>query len=92
MKTFLVSVEEAEVGAVLINTQSGVSIRTTLEDMGHNPPGTPVECNNSATTRILNATVRQLPSHTIGMRFYWVRDHIHQGQFSLYRKPGTGKI
>ena len=79
-------------GAIFVDTQPDVAICTTIEEMGHPQLVTPVECNNISATGILGATVRQHQSRAIGMRLYWVRDHICQGHFILYWKPGPGKL
>jgi hypothetical protein len=38
---------------------------------------------------IANATVKQRRSKAIDMRFYWVRDRVHQGQFIIHWRRGT---
>ena len=45
--------------------------------------------NNSTANGIMNATITQNLSKSIGMRFYWLRDRVEQGQFHIYWAPGS---
>jgi hypothetical protein len=42
LKHVMSSASEAEIGAVFINTKEGAVLRTTLEELGHNQPPTPM--------------------------------------------------
>jgi hypothetical protein len=44
------SAAEAEIGAVFINAKEGAVLRTTLEELGHPPPPTPMETDNTTAT------------------------------------------
>ena len=56
--------------------------------MGHPRPATPIEVDNQCAVGILTDTVKQRRAKAMDMRFFWVKDRIRQGQFSLYRRPG----
>jgi hypothetical protein len=92
MPVVLSSATEAETGALFYNTKEAVSLRTTLEEIGHPQPPTPIQCDNACATGICNDTVKQRRSKAIDMRFYWVRDRIRQGQFHIYWRPGKDNL
>jgi predicted transposase YdaD len=64
-------------------------MRTTLEELGHPQPATPMVTDNSTAAGIANDTVKQKRSKAIDMRFYWVRDRVRQGQFHIYWRKGA---
>jgi hypothetical protein len=88
MKSVLSSASEAEIGALFDNTKRATILRTTLEEMGHPQPATPVQTDNSTACGIANDNIKQQRSRAIDMRFYWVRDRVNQGQFHIYWGPG----
>ena len=51
------SATEAELGALFLNCQEGIIFRTTLEELGHPQPKTPVHCNNAMAVGIVNGSV-----------------------------------
>jgi hypothetical protein len=50
LKHVMSSAAEAESGAVLINSKEGAVLRTTLEELGHKQPPTPMETDNTTAT------------------------------------------
>ena len=76
-------------GRTLCNGKEAVIFRTTLEEIGHPQPPTPIKTDNSTASGIANKTLRQRKPRSMDMRFYWVRDRVQQGQFIIYWKPGT---
>jgi hypothetical protein len=88
MKAVLSSASKAEIGALFDNTKHATILRTTLEEMGHPQPATPVQTDNSMACGIANDNIKQQRSRAIDMRFYWVRDRVNQGQFHIYWGPG----
>jgi hypothetical protein len=44
------SAAEAEIGAVFRNAKEGAVLRTTLEELGHPQPPTPMETDNTTAT------------------------------------------
>jgi predicted transposase YdaD len=79
---------EAEIGAVFINAKEGTVLRTTLEELGHPQPPTPLETDNTNATGYSNGTIKQRRTRAMDMRFYWVKDRVKQGQFHVYWGPG----
>ena len=84
MKAVLSSAAEAEIGALFDNCKKAAVLRITLAEMGYPQPATPVQTANSTACGIANDNVKQQRSRAINMRFYWVRDRVHQGQFYIY--------
>ena len=87
-RNIMSSAAEAEVGALFTNTKEGSILRTTLAEMGHPQPPTPVQTDNSTASGIVNDTIKQQRSRAMDMRFYWVKDRVQQGQFEIYWAPG----
>jgi hypothetical protein len=82
------SAAEAEIGAVFINAKEGAVLRTTLEELGHKHPPTPMETDNTTATGYSNGTIKQKRTKAMDMRFYWIKDRVKQGQFNVYWGPG----
>ena len=87
MKMVLSSAAEAEFGALFHNTKEATPLQTTLEELGHSQPPTPVLVDNSTAVGLTNDTLTQRRSHAIDMRFYWVRDRVNQQQYHVYWAP-----
>jgi hypothetical protein len=88
LKHVMSSAAEAEIGAVFINAKEGAVLCTTLEELGHPQPPTPMETDNTTTTGYSNGTIKQKRTKAIDMRFYWIKDRVKQGQFNVYWGPG----
>ena len=88
------SAAEAEIGAAYLNSQDACPLRQTLIDLGHAQPntGTPLQTDNECAEGILNDTVKQNRSKAIDMRFYWLKDRISQGQFTIFWKPAAHNL
>jgi hypothetical protein len=50
LKHVMSSVAEAEIWAVFINEKEGAVLRTTLEELAHKQPPTPMETDNTTAT------------------------------------------
>jgi hypothetical protein len=92
MGNVLGSAAEAEIGAAYINAQESVPIRTTLEEMGHPQPPTPLQVDNTTAVGFANNTIKQKRSKAIDMRYYWLQDRTAQGQFLIYWGPGCTNL
>jgi len=88
LRNVMASAAEAELGALFNNAQQATILRTTLMELGHPQPPTPMQADNSTATGIANDTLKQRRSKAMDMRFYWIRDRIHQGHFLVYWRPG----
>ena len=86
------SAAEAEIGAGYMNAQDCVQIRTTLEEMGHHQPPTPIQVDNTTAVGFANKTIKQKQSKLIHMNYYWFQDRTNQQQFHIYWAPGSGNL
>ena len=59
MKMVLSSAAEAKFSALFQNTKEATPLRTTLEELGHPQPPTPVLFDNSTAVGLANDTVAQ---------------------------------
>ena len=78
MCNVMASASEAECGALFINTKETVALRTTLHEMGHPQPPTPVKADNSTSVRFANKQIKQQNSKSTDMRYYWTQDRVAQ--------------
>ena len=88
----MASAVEAEIVATFHNGQEAVTIRTTLAELGHPQPLTPIRVDNSTAEGFAKNTIKQKKSIAINMRFYWIQDPTRQGQFLIYWKPGSTNL
>jgi hypothetical protein len=82
------STAEAKLAGLFHNGKEACPICICLEELGHPQPPTPIVTDNSTAAGIANDTVKQKLSKAIDMHFYWIRDHVRQGQFHIYWKRG----
>jgi len=59
LKHVMSSAAEAELGALFLNAKEGTVLRTTLVEMGHPQPATPLQTDNSTANGISNGTCKQ---------------------------------
>eukprot|EP00957_Ditylum_brightwellii_P001440 112570-Ditylum_brightwellii.AAC.2 len=74
-------------GALFSNIRMREQLIPALEKMGHKQPPMPICTGNSTVKGIVDSKLKQCWSHTIDMRFYWVRDRCQQGHFIIYWRP-----
>ena len=82
------SAEEAELGALFINAKLAVPIRTTLVELGHPKPRTPMQTDKSTAHSVLNNRITPKATKSMDMRFHWLRCRDAQGQFRYFWRPG----
>ena len=92
LRNVMASAAEAEVGALFYNGQEAVPIRTTLEELGHPQPPTPMQTDNSTAAGFANGTIKQKRSKAMDMRFYWIKDRVRQGHYLVYWRPGSENL
>ena len=92
LRNVMSSTAEAEYGALFLNGQAAVPIRTTLIEMGHPQPPTPIQVDNSTAVGIANKSIKQKMSKAMDMRFHWIQDRTAQSQFRVFWKPGSTNL
>ena len=75
-----------------MNAQEAVPERTTLVELGHPQPPTPLKTDNSTADIIINGTVKQKRSKALVMKFYWLKDRSAQGELRIYWAPGAENL
>ena len=83
----MASAAEAELGALFLNFQEAIPIRTTLEEMGHSQLPTPFQVDNSTALVIATGTIKQRKSKAMDVRFYWIRDRKNQNNSTYIGNP-----
>ena len=91
-KNVMSSAAEADIGATFLNAKDALPIRTTLQELGHRQPPTPMKVDNTTAVGFANNTIKQKRSKAIDTRFYWIRDRTCQGQFKIYWVPGSTNL
>jgi hypothetical protein len=65
LRFVVASAAEAELGALFLNCQEGMIVKTTLEDLGHPQPKIPVHCNNATAVGIASNTIKRQRSRAM---------------------------
>jgi hypothetical protein len=89
IKAVMSSAAEAELGGLFINAKTAVPIRTTLEELGHKQPPTPIQTDNSTACGVANNKIQPKAIKAMDMRFYWLKDRETRKQFRIYWRAGT---
>jgi len=92
IRAVMSSAAEAELGALFINAKIAVSMRQTLEELGHPQPRTPTQTDNSTAHALLTNKILPKALKAMDMRFHWLRDRDAQGQYRFYWRPGTQNL
>ena len=88
----MASAVEAETGAIFLNGQQDVPIRTDLIKMVHPQPPTPIKTDNATSYGILTVNMRWKRSKACDIRFHWMRCRIKQNQLRLYWQKGNENL
>ena len=72
IKVVVSSAAETKTAALFTNMKEATILRTTLQEMGHPQPPTPIQVDNSTASGIANDNIKIQRSKAIDMRFYWV--------------------
>ncbi len=92
IRAVMSSAAEAELGALFINAKTAVSMRHTLEELGHTQPRTPIQTDNKTADDLLTNKIMPKVLKAMDMRFHWLRCRDAQGQFRYYWRPGTQNL
>ena len=86
------SAAEAEIAGTYLNGQDAISLRTTLQELQHPQPPTPMQVDNTTAAGFANQTMKQKRSKAMDMRFHWIKDRVRQKQFLVYYRPGITNL
>ena len=84
IRTVMAYAAEAETDANFLNIQQAVPICTTLLEMGHPQPPTPIKTNIKTSHIILTGNMLRKHSKSFDIRFNWMWCCIKQKTFRLY--------
>ena len=87
--TVVSAASEAETAALFINGQAAMPTRNTLADLGYPQLGTPLITDNTTALGFTKNTVRLKRSKAIDMRYYWIRDRVKLGDYTVTWGPGS---
>ncbi len=86
------SATEAELGALFINAKTAISMRHTLEELGHPQLPTPMQMDNKTTNDLLTNKIMPKALKAMDMCFYWLQCCKAKGQFRHYCRLGTQNL
>ena len=89
IKAVMSSAVEAELGGLFFNAKTAVPIQTTLEELGHKQPPTPIQTDNSTACGVVNNEIQPKATKSMDMRFYWLKDREARKQFKIYWRKGA---
>jgi hypothetical protein len=69
IKHVMSSAAQAENGSVFLNAKEATILRTTLEEIGNQPPPTPLQTDTTTGTGYINDTIKQRRTLAMYMRF-----------------------
>ena len=87
MREVISSAAECKIGILFHNGKDAVSLRTTLEELGHEKGPTPMQTDNNTASGFATDKIKQRCSKAVDMRFHWVCDRTGQGQFLICWAP-----
>ena len=81
IRAVMLSAAEAKLRALLLNAKTAVSMRYTLEELGHPQPQTPVQMDNKTANNLLSNKIMPKALKAMDMQFHWLCCRDAQGQF-----------
>jgi len=90
--TVVSAASEAELAALFLNGQAAMPTRQTLQDLGYPQSATPIFTDNTTALGIASSTVRLKRSKAIDMRYFWIRDRVTLGDYSVTWGPGCENL
>ena len=91
-RNVMLSFTESELGSLFVNYQDAAPISTTLIEMNHLQPPTPIKVENSTAVVIDNGAIKYMVSKEMDIRFYWIWCRKNQYQLIVYWEPGKGNL
>ncbi len=92
LRFVVVSTAEAELGALFLNCQEGIILKTTLEDLSHPQPKIPIHFDNATAVGIATNTIKRQRSRAMEMRYFWTCEKDAQKVYSFEWHPGMENL
>ena len=83
----MASASEVECAALFINSMKSIVVSTTLEEMVHTQPATPMQVDSNSDG-IMIFKIQQKRSKSMDIHFYWLINIVKQKHFEVFCKPG----
>ena len=83
----MASAAEAKDFTIFVNSQTDVTIHTTLTEMGWKQGPTAIKVDNFTAVGIAAKKFHQEKSNAMDIRFYGINDRIKQGKFRIFWRP-----
>ena len=90
IKNMMSSAAEAEIGALFLNSRQAVPARTTLEEMGHKQPPTPIQTDNTTALGFVSKNLQPKATKSTDMKYWKMRNRSDQKEFRYYWGKGGG--
>ena len=87
IRNVMASSAESEIGALFINTRAIIPLHTTLHELKHPQPPSPIQTDNVVAHGFATKTIKQRRSKTIAMNFYWIQDQQQLGNVHIFWRP-----
>ena len=72
MRNVMGSAAEAEISTAYMMARKAVATRTTLEELDHPQPPTPIQVDNTTCAGFANDAIKQRRTKSIDMNHYWL--------------------
>ena len=69
IKNVMSSAEQAELGALFINSRQAIPARKTIEELGHQQPSTPIQTNNTTALGFVSKNLQPKVTKSVDMRY-----------------------
>ena len=86
------SAAEAETAGLFFNAQTGIIVRTALNELGHTQPKTRLKTDNTTATGFVHNNIKQKKSKSWDMRFHWLREKHIQEIFNIFWEKGLKNL
>jgi hypothetical protein len=73
IRAVMSSAAEVELGTLLINAKTAVTMRHTLEELDYHQPRIPIQMDNKTANNLIPNKIMLKALKTTDMRFHWLR-------------------
>ena len=92
LKCVAASATEAKLGALFLNGIKTKILRLTLYELGHPQPPTPIHCDNTTATRVVNNAIKRQQSRAMNMCYFWLLCQEAQRMIKVCYHPGAENL
>ena len=89
IKNVMTSAADAEIRALFINLRQAIPAQTTVEEMGHTLPPTPIQIDNTTSLFFVMKNLQPKATNSTDMQHWFMRDLQDRNKLRYYW--GSGK-